>query len=118
MTRLQEQKLRHFIIKIIKENSANNCDDEDISLEKIANDIFQSNLDEKKIKVVRAGKIVKKTDCKDGFKAVGNKCVKMSSKEKLTRAKAQKKGAKKRKKKVAQSNRKREKSMKKVTPKT
>lgn len=62
--------------------------------------------------VVRGGKKVRKLICKAGYKASGNKCVKMSAKELMTRGKAAKKGARKAKSKKAQASMKRKKSMK------
>jgi hypothetical protein len=60
--------------------------------------------------VVRGGKKIKKRVCRPGFKNVNGKCVKMSSSEKITRSRAQKRGAKKRKTKITATNRKRKKS--------
>jgi len=68
---------------------------------------------EKKKTVIRNGKRVKKLQCKHGFKALDNKCVKMSSAERMTRAKAQKKASRKRKPTNKKANAKRMKSMKK-----
>jgi len=74
----------------------------------------EDQLSEKtKERVVRGGKKTRKLKCKSGYKAVGNKCVKMSSSEKHTRSKAAKKGARKSKSKKASTQRKRAKSMRK-----
>lgn len=67
----------------------------------------------KKKKVVRGGKRTKKISCPKGYKAVGGKCVKMSSSEKKTRERAAKKSAKKKKGKGASIERKRKRSMRK-----
>jgi len=63
--------------------------------------------------VIRAGKKVRKVVCKPGYKAKGNKCVKMKAAERLRKRKAAIKSARKRKAKGAQIARKRAKSMKK-----
>lgn len=62
----------------------------------------------KRKKVVRGGKrkILKKTD-KKGYKTVGGKEVRMTAREKINRARAQKKAARKRKPTQAKANRKR-----------
>ena len=74
----------------------------------------EDELSEKaKERVVRGGKRVKKLKCKEGYKAVGNRCVKMSSSEKRTRSKAAKKGSRKAKSKRVSTQRKRAKSMRK-----
>ena len=77
-------------------------------------DLIQEVL--KKSKVVRDGKIkiIKKTN-KKGFKTQNGKEIKISAKERLARAKGQRKGAIKRKAKKSISNIKRNKSMKKRT---
>lgn len=67
-------------------------------------------LDERvrKKKVVRGGKIIKKNvSSKKGYKIVGGKEKKMSSKEKRSRKLAQRKGARKRKSKMSAIKRKR-----------
>lgn len=46
-------------------------------------------------KVVRNGKRTKKLDCRDGYKAKGGKCVKMSSKERRNRSRAAKRSSRK-----------------------
>ena len=66
-----------------------------------------------KKKVIRKGKLIKKTFCKKGQKAVGGRCVTMKSKEKAKRKIKAKKGALKRRAKMSKINRKRKKSMKK-----
>jgi len=89
-------------------SEAQNCDDEDEDLNENPEDGYdddedEDDIDEAKIKkVVRGGKIVKKVDCKPGFKAQDGKCVKISAKEKISRSKGAKKGAKKKKGKSAQ----------------
>ena len=71
-------------------------------------------LDEaRKKKVIRKGKLVKKTFCKPGQKAKGGKCVVMKSKERATRKMKAKKGAIKRKGKMSRIKKKRAKAMKK-----
>lgn len=65
----------------------------------------------KKERVVRGGKRVRKVKCKQGYKAVNGKCVRMSSSEKRVRSKAAKRSAKKKKSKKTQTERKRQKSM-------
>lgn len=67
----------------------------------------------KKKRVVRGGKRTIKKQCRPGYKLVNGKCVKMSSKEKKTRSRSQRKASKKRKSKSSQIARKRKKSMKK-----
>lgn len=57
---------------------------------------FLEEVAPKKTKVVRDGKRQIKYKCPAGYKLVGNKCVKMSSSEKLKRSKVAKKMAKKR----------------------
>ena len=52
-----------------------------------------------KKRVVRAGKFVRKLQCKPGYKAMGNRCVKMSASEKKMLKKRAKKSARKRKSK-------------------
>lgn len=42
----------------------------------------------KRKKVVRGGKVVKKKKCAAGFTLVGNRCVKQSASEKMTRKRA------------------------------
>lgn len=83
------------------------CDDED--------DEDEDDVDEAKIKkVVRGNKIVKKTQCKPGYKADGKRCVKMKAKEKINKKKAAKKMVRSKKGKSKNAaNRKRNKSMRK-----
>ena len=69
--------------------------------------------DVKKKRVIRKGKMIKKTFCKPGQKAKGGKCVVMKSKERTTRKRKATKAAIKRKGKQSRINRKRKKSMKK-----
>ena len=64
-------------------------------------------------KVIRKGKIKKKLFCKPGQKAKGGKCVVMKSKERATRKMKAKKGAIKRKGKMARIKKKRAKAMRK-----
>lgn len=66
----------------------------------------------KKEKVVRGGKKTRKVKCKQGYKAVSGKCVRMSSSEKRTRSKAAKRGARKAKSKKTATSRKRQRSIK------
>jgi len=63
--------------------------------------------------VIRGGKKVRKVVCKPGYKAQGNKCVKMKGAERLRKKKAAIKSARKRKSKGAQIAKKRARSMKK-----
>lgn len=67
-------------------------------------------IDERYKKVVRNKKVKRKKECGKGKKAVGGKCVKMSSTEKRKRSKGAKKGSKKRSSKTS-SSRKRKKSI-------
>lgn len=46
-------------------------------------------------KSVRGGKVIKRKDCPHGYKLVGNRCVRMKTKERLTRKRAGKKSARK-----------------------
>ena len=66
-----------------------------------------------KKKVIRKGKLIKKTFCKKGQKAVGGRCVAMKSTERSKRKRSTKKGAIKRKGKASRIKKKRAKSMKK-----
>ena len=70
-------------------------------------------LNEKTKRVVRDKKKIRKKVCKEGYKVVDNKCVKMDAGEKRTRSRSAKKGAKKKKGQKASIARKRAKSMKK-----
>ena len=71
-------------------------------------------LDEaRKKKVIRRGKLVKKTFCPPGQKAKGGKCVVMKSKERARRKIKAKKSAIKRKAKSTRIKKKRAKAMKK-----
>ena len=72
----------------------------------------------KKVKIIKNGKKVIVKKCLDsdgnlahGYKKENNKCVKMSSSEKLTRSKAAKKNQRKLKSKQSQINKKRQKSL-------
>jgi hypothetical protein len=67
----------------------------------------------KKKKVVRKGKVVKKTVCGKGQKAKGGKCVAMKSKERSKRKMKAKKSAVKRKAKGTKIKKKTKKSMRK-----
>lgn len=69
----------------------------------------------RKKRVVRGGKRTRKVTCKEGYKSVNGKCVRMSSSEKRTRSKAAKRGARKKKGQKASIQRKRKKSMSKRT---
>ena len=64
-----------------------------------------------KKRVVRKGKIVRKLICKKGFKAMGNKCVRMAASERRIRKKMAKRSAKKRRAKKSSMLRHRAKSM-------
>ena len=66
-----------------------------------------------KKKVIRKGKLVRKTFCKAGQKAKGGKCVPMKSTERTKRKIKAKKGAIKRKGKAGKIKKKTAKSMKK-----
>ena len=66
-----------------------------------------------KKKVIRKGKLVRKTFCKKGQKAKGGKCVAMKSTERTKRKRKAKKGAIKRKAKAGRIRKKRAKAMKK-----
>ena len=71
-------------------------------------------LDEaKKKKVIRKGKLVKKTFCPPGRKAKKGKCVTMKATEKAKKKRGAKKGAIKRKGKFGKIKKKRAKAMKK-----
>ena len=67
----------------------------------------------KKRKVIRKGKLIKKTFCPKGQKAKGGRCVTMKSKERVKRKMKAKKGAIKRKAKSTRIKKKRAKSMRK-----
>lgn len=64
-----------------------------------------------KKRVVRGGKIVRRIFCKPGFKAMGNKCIRMAAKERRVRKKGAKRSARKRKSKSATIQRHRARSM-------
>tara|TARA_Y100000401_G_C8300977_1_gene214051 strand:- start:827 stop:1117 length:291 start_codon:yes stop_codon:yes gene_type:complete len=66
-----------------------------------------------KKKVIRKGKLVRKTFCKKGQKAKGGRCVPMKAKERTKRKIKAKKGAIKRKGKAGRIKKKRAKAMKK-----
>ena len=66
-----------------------------------------------KKKVIRKGKLVRKTFCKKGQKAKGGRCVPMKSTERTKRKIKAKKGAIKRKGKAGKIKKKRAKAMKK-----
>ena len=66
-----------------------------------------------KKKVIRKGKLVRKTFCKKGQKAKGGRCVPMKSTERTRRKIKAKKGAIKRKGKARRIKKKRAKAMKK-----
>ena len=66
-----------------------------------------------KKKVIRKGKLVRKTFCKPGQKAKGGKCVPMKAAERAKRKIKAKKGAINRKGKASRIKKKRAKSMKK-----
>ena len=66
-----------------------------------------------KKKVIRKGKLVRKTFCKKGQKAKGGRCVPMKAKERTTRKQKARRAAMKRKGKMSRILRKRKKSMRK-----
>jgi hypothetical protein len=66
-----------------------------------------------KKKVIRRGKLVRKTFCKPGQKAVKGRCVAMKSSERSRRRLKARKGAMKRKGKMSRIRKKRAKAMKK-----
>ena len=66
-----------------------------------------------KKKVIRKGKLVRKTFCKPGQKAKGGKCVAVKSSERANKKRSAKKSALKRKAKGGKIKKKRAKSMKK-----
>lgn len=66
----------------------------------------------KRERVVRGGKRIRKVKCKQGYKAVNGKCVRMSASERRVRSRAAKRSAKKKKTKKSQIERKRQKSLK------
>jgi len=71
-------------------------------IENIDGDTVEEGLENEMFKtVIRGGKKVKKLVCRKGFKAQHGKCVKMSAAEKIARAKAAKKAAKKPRKKMS-----------------
>ena len=77
-------------------------------------DEYVDDLNEaRKKKVIRKGKLIKKTFCKKGQKAKGGKCVPMKSKERSRRKMKAKKGAIKRKAKATRIKKKRAKAMRK-----
>jgi len=69
----------------------------------------------RKERVVRGGKRTRKVKCKSGYKAVGGRCVRMSSSERRTRSKAAKRGARKKKGQKKSIERKRKRSIRKRT---
>lgn len=96
------------------EDVLNIIDDLEIAEKEEDNEVEESDVSEVRKKIViRAGKKVRKVICKPGYKAKGNKCVKMKAAERLRKRKAAIKSARKRKAKGAQIARKRAKSMKK-----
>lgn len=73
-----------------------------------------SFLDERrKEMVIRNGKRIRKLKCKEGYKAIKGKCVRMTSSERRVRSRSAKYAAKKRKGKKSQIQRKRQRSLKK-----
>jgi len=108
--------LMEMVFKFIDSLDLDNLSEEQDELLEEILEMYEEEdqLSEKtKERVVRGGKKTRKLKCKSGYKAVGNKCVKMSSSEKHTRSKAAKKGARKSKSKKASTQRKRAKSMRK-----
>ena len=49
----------------------------------------------KRVKVVRRGKVVRKLRCQPGSKLVGRRCVRQTSKERIIKSRAARKGARK-----------------------
>tara|TARA_R110002020_G_scaffold44075_6_gene127365 strand:- start:1793 stop:2083 length:291 start_codon:yes stop_codon:yes gene_type:complete len=82
-------------------------------LKEMIREIIDELVEAKKKKVIRKGKLVKKTFCPKGQKAKGGKCVPMKAKERTKRKMKAKKGAIKRKAKSTRIKKKRAKAMKK-----
>ena len=82
-------------------------------LKEMIKEIIRNLEEAKKKKVIRKGKLVRKTFCPPGQKAKGGKCVPMKSKERAKRKMKAKKGAIKRKGKMSRIKKKRAKAMKK-----
>ena len=69
-------------------------------------ELLELAMDEKVARVVRKGKVVRKVICKPGYKADGNRCVKIGGKELINKKKGAKKAARtKRGKSKSQANR-------------
>lgn len=96
------------------EEVLNIIDNLEIAEEKEDEEIEESDISEVRRKVViRKGKKVRKVICKPGYKAKGNKCVRMKAAEKLRKRKGAIRAARKRKSKKTQIARARKRSMRK-----
>ena len=82
-------------------------------LKEMIREIIDELVEARKKKVIRKGKLIKKTFCHKGQKAKGGRCVTMKSKERVKRKMKAKKGAIKRKAKSTRIKKKRAKSMRK-----
>ena len=82
-------------------------------LKEMIREIINELVEARKKKVIRKGKLIKKTFCPKGQKAKGGRCVTMKSKERVKRKMKAKKGAIKRKAKSTRIKKKRAKSMRK-----
>tara|TARA_Y100000361_G_scaffold151096_1_gene167880 strand:+ start:603 stop:917 length:315 start_codon:yes stop_codon:yes gene_type:complete len=80
----------------------------------IVDSLTEEDLTEaRKKRVIRKGKMIKRTFCYPGQKAKGGKCVPMKAKERTTRKQKARRAAMKRKGKMSRILRKRKKSMRK-----
>ena len=82
-------------------------------LKEMIREIIDELVEARKKKVIRKGKLIKKTFCPPGQKAKGGRCVPMKSKERTRRKMKAKKGAIKRKAKATRIKKKRAKAMRK-----
>ena len=82
-------------------------------LKEMIREIIDELVEARKKKVIRKGKLIKKTFCPPGQKAKGGRCVPMKSKERTRRKMKAKKGASKRKAKATRIKKKRAKAMRK-----
>ena len=82
-------------------------------LKEMIKEIIKDLEEARKRKVIRKGKLVKKTFCPPGQKAKGGRCIPMKSKERTRRKMKAKKGAIKRKAKSTRIKKKRAKAMRK-----
>lgn len=105
------------LLNFVSSLRVDSLSDEQYELLEQALDFVEENelLNEKIKRVVRGGKVMRKKVCKEGYKAQGNKCVRIDPTEKRNRERSQKKAARKRKVKSKAAVRKRARSMKKVT---